>query len=121
LKTYLEKIGSVGSVIAAAACPLCFPKLALVGALVGLGGVGAYEFQFLIAAQVLVAVAILGQALAYLRHRNGWILGAAILSGIAVFAGLYPAGSEALVYAGFAGLVAASATEFWSRWRRKPQ
>ncbi len=121
MKTQLEKVGSIGSVVAAAACPICFPKLALVGALFGLSGVGAYEFQFLIAAQVLVAVAILGQALAYVRHRNGWILGAAIVSGIAVFAGLYLAGSEALVYVGFAGLVAASATEFWSRWKLRAQ
>jgi len=28
MKTYLEKIGSFGGVIAAAACPACFPKLA---------------------------------------------------------------------------------------------
>jgi hypothetical protein len=28
MKTHLEKIGSFGGVIAAAACPVCFPKLA---------------------------------------------------------------------------------------------
>jgi len=28
MKTYLERIGSFGGVIAAAACPVCFPKLA---------------------------------------------------------------------------------------------
>ena len=121
MKTQLEKLGGIGSVIAAAACPVCFPKLAILGAFFGLGALGAYEYQLFIAAQALVAVALVGQVLAYLSHRNAWILGASLLSGIAVFSGLYLAGSETLVYIGFAGLVAASATEFWNRRRRKPQ
>ena len=121
MKTYLEKVGAVGSVIAAAACPVCFPKLALVGALFGLGAFGAYEYQLLVAAQALVVVAVFGQVLAYFSHRNGWILGASLLSAAAVFSGLYMAGSEALAYAGLAGLVAVSATDFWNRWRRKPR
>ena len=120
MKTHLEKFGSAGAVIAAAACPVCFPKLALIGAFFGLGALGAYEYQLLVAAQVLVAVAVAGSALAYLRHRNRRLLGAAVLSGMAVFAGLYLLGSELLVYGGFAGLVATSATEFWNRFRRKP-
>ena len=95
---------------------MCFPKLALLGALFGLGAFGAYEAQFLIAALLLVAVAIVGHVLAYLRHRNKWLLGAAIASGAAVFAGLYILGSELLIYAGFAGLLLASATDFWTRY-----
>jgi hypothetical protein len=55
MKTYLEKIGSFGGIIAAAACPVCFPKLALIGALFGLGALGAYESQLFVAAQVLIA------------------------------------------------------------------
>ena len=119
MKAALEKLGSVGAVVAAAACPVCFPKLALLGAIFGLGAFGAYESQLFIAAQVLVAVAVLGHALSYLRHRNGWLLAAAIASAAAVFAGLYWLGSEALMYAGFAGLVAVSATEFWNRRRSR--
>jgi hypothetical protein len=33
VKAHLEKLGGVGADIAAAACPVCFPKLALIGAL----------------------------------------------------------------------------------------
>ena len=120
MKDWLDKAGSIGSVIAAAACPLCFPKLALIGALFGLGALSAYEYQLFIAVQALVGIAVTGHALAYLRHRNRWLLGTAVLSGAAVFAGLYLFRSEWPVYAGFAGLVAASATDFWSRLRRKP-
>src|SRR6266545_1972024 len=111
MKTYLEKIGSFGGVIAAAACPVCFPKLALLG---------AYESQLFIAAQILIAVAVLGHALAYLQHRKGWLLGLAILSGVVVFGGLYLLRSEAMIYAGFAGLVVTSATDYWARFRRTP-
>ena len=96
---------------------MCFPKLALIGALFGLGAFGAYESQIFIAAQALVVVAVIGHALSYLRHHNAWLLAAALASAAAVFAGLYWAGSEALIYIGFAGLIGASATEFWSRRR----
>ena len=120
MKTHLEKIGSLGAVIAAAACPICFPKLALLGALFGLGALGAYESQLFIAAQVLIAVAVLGHVLAYFQHRKGWLLGLAILSGVAVFGGLYLLRSEAMIYAGFAGLVATSATDYWARFRGTP-
>ena len=118
MKTHLDKIGSIGAVIAAAACPLCFPKLALLGALFGLGAFGAYEVQFLVAAQVLVGVAIAGHALAYFRNRNPWLLALSFIGGIAVFAGLYLAGSELLVYLGFAALLAAGTAEFWHRFGR---
>lgn len=119
MRIHLEKIGSAGAVIAAAACPVCFPKLALLGAVFGLGALGAYESQLFMAAQVLIAFAVLGQVLAYRRQRNRWVLALAILSGAAVFGGLYLVGSEALIYAGFAGLVATSATDFWGRFRGK--
>ena len=118
MKLWVDKAGSIGSVIAAAACPVCFPKLALVGALFGLGALGAYEYQLFIAAQILVVVAAVGSALAYLSHRNGWLLAAALLGAAAVFAGLYLLPSEWLVYAGFVSLVVASASEFWARFRR---
>jgi mercuric ion transport protein len=120
MKAHLEKVGTIGAVAAAAACPICFPKLALIGAFFGLGALSAFEYQFLIAAQALVALAVAGHALAYLRHRNRWLLGSALLSGSAVFAGLYVAGSELLVYAGLAGLVAASSADLWGRLRPKP-
>ena len=103
MRARLEKIGSIGAVVAAAACPVCFPKLALLGALVGLGALGAYESQLFIAAQALIVLAVAGHVLSYLRHRNRWLLGSAILSGVAVFAGLYWLGSELVAYLGFAG------------------
>jgi hypothetical protein len=117
VKSHLDKVGSFGAIIAAAACPICFPKLALVGAVLGLGGLSAYEWQFLVAAQLLVGLAVVGQVLAYLRHRKQWLLAVALLGGAAFFGGLYVVGSEMIVYAGLAALVAASTAELWSRTR----
>ena len=113
----LDRIGSIGAVIAAAACPICFPKLAIVGALFGLGAFSAYEYQFLIAAQILIAIAVGGHVLSYWRHRNRWLLALALAGAAAVFAGLYIAGSELLVYAGLAALIAASSVDLWKRLR----
>lgn len=121
MKPWPEQIGSIGSIVAAAACPVCFPKLALIGAVFGLGAFGAYESQLFVAAQALVAVAVVGHAAAYRRHRNPWPLAAALASALAVFAGIYLLRTEWLAYIGFAGLVAASARDFWLRMRVQPK
>lgn len=113
----LDKFGSFGAALAAAACPVCFPKLALLGALLGLGSLSAYEAQLFIAAQALVILAVLGHAWSFRRHRERWRLASAVLSGTAVFLGLYLFRSEWLSYAGLAALVALSILDVWRRAR----
>lgn len=120
MKGHLDKLGSFGAVLAAAACPICFPKLALVGALLGMGGLGAYEAQFFVAAQALVGLAVLGHVLSFRQHREQWRLAVAIISGVAVFFGLYLFRSEWISYAGLAGLILVSIADLWSRLRPKP-
>jgi len=56
--------------------------------------------------------------LAYLRQRKRWVLALALSGGAAFFSGLYVVGSEAVVYAGFAALVAASTVELWDHARK---
>ena len=119
MKPVLDKLGSFGSVVAAAACPVCFPKLALIGAIFGLGAFGSYEGQLFWAAQALVVIAVLGHALAFLQHRRAWMLAAAALGGVAFFAGLYLLRSEAVVYAGLAALVGTSVVDLLRRLRRR--
>lgn len=113
VKVPLDKFGSIGALAAAAACPVCFPKLALIGAVFGLGAFSAYEAQLVIAAQALVVLAVAGHVLAYRRHRRSWLPGLAVGGAIAVFAGLYA--FEWLAYAGFAGLITASIADLWQR------
>lgn len=104
----LEKLGSFGAIIAAMACPICFPKLALVGALVGMGALAPYETAFFFGAQILVVLAVIGHALSYKKHRNWKLLALAIISAILLFISLYAFVSEILSYLALSGLIIAT-------------
>ena len=108
MRAYLDKIGSIGSVITAAACPGCFPQLAALGTVFGLGALGSYEGQIFLATKILVALAILGHLLAYAAHRSVWPLILGVGGGVLFFLGLYVLSSEFVVYLGFAAMLAAS-------------
>jgi mercuric ion transport protein len=107
----LEKLGTVGALLAAILCPVCFPKLALIGALLGLGALAPYEGWFAAAAQVFLVIAFVGHVVAHRRHRNAAI---PLLAGVGValvLGSLWLHYVEALVYAGLGAVVAAT---FWS-------
>jgi mercuric ion transport protein len=108
MKTSLEKLGTTGAVIAALACPICFPKLALVGAALGLGVFAPYEPYIALALQVLFVVALVGQILSYRSHRNAWLLSLAIATTAAMFTAYYVVPSTILLQLALFALVAAS-------------
>jgi mercuric ion transport protein len=104
----VEKFGTFGAFLFALACPICFPKLVVVGAALGLGAFAPYEGYLALAVQALFVVALIGQIFAYRTHRK-WTLVA--LSGAAtatLFAGYYVVPSSTLIQVALAGLVAAS-------------
>jgi hypothetical protein len=39
----IEKAGSIGAIIGALACPICFPKIAIIGSAIGLGVLAPFE------------------------------------------------------------------------------
>ena len=117
LKHFMEKFGPVGAVLAAAACPVCFPKLALIGAIVGFGALAKYETAFFIAAQMFMLLSLFGHLLVFRAHRHRGILGLAVGSVCLFFLSLYLIGSEWLTYAGFFGLFCATAW-IWFESRR---
>ncbi len=104
----LERLGTVGAVLAAAACPVCFPKVALIGAALGFGALAPFEGYFAAAVQVLFVVALAGQIIAFPRHRNRWLLALAGASTVLQFVAYYAFGSSALMQLSLAGLVSAS-------------
>ena len=108
MKNTLEKFGSFGAIIAAAACPICFPKLALLGALFGLGALAPFETAFFFGAQILVVLAVIGHVVSYKRHQNGKLLSLAVISAILLFISLYAYVSEVLSYIAFSGLIIAT-------------
>ncbi|WP_455206634.1 MerC family mercury resistance protein [Kaarinaea lacus] len=108
MRNKLEKFGSFGAIIAAAACPICFPKLALLGALFGLGALANFETGFFFGAQVLVVLAVIGHVVSYMKHKNWKLLSLAIISALLLFISLYAYVSEILSYLAFGGLIIAT-------------
>ena len=104
----LEKTGTVGAVVAALACPICFPKVALIGAAIGLGALAPFEGYIAIGVQALFVLAFVGQVLAYPRHRNRWLLGLSVFSTALLFVAYYVSASTLLLEASLALLVAGS-------------
>jgi len=100
----------VGAVLAALACPICFPKFALIGAAIGLGALAPFEGYIAIGVQVLFVLALAGQLLAYPRHRNRWLLALSIVATALMFVAYYALGSSLLLQLSLALLMAAS---FW--------
>ena len=134
MKLPLERLGTVGALLAAIVCPICFPKLALIGAALGLGALAPFEGWFAAAAQVFLVLAVMGHLVAYRRHRNPWVLllagvGAALVLGalwvkyIEVYLGLL-AVVVATVWSAFAlplCVLLGSGIERWFRNRRSPE
>ena len=103
-----EKLSTAGAVLAAAACPICFPKIALVGAAVGLGVLAPFEGYVAIGVQALFSLALAGHLIAFSHHRNRWLLALAIGANLMLFTGYYALPSSILLQAALACLAAAS-------------
>ena len=109
-----DKAGTLGSVVAAASCPACFPALASLGAAAGLGFLSEYEGLFLnTLLPLFAAVALVANALGWLRHRQ-WhrsLLGMAgpaiVLAAMLLFFGQW--WTAKLLYTGLVFMVGVSA------------
>lgn len=101
----LDKIGSVGAVIAGAAVPCCFPFLSLIGSIFGLSFLAPYERYILYAMQVLVVLALIGCVIAYRGHRKilPFLLGI-VSTGTALYS-LNTDMNVTILYSGLAGLL----------------
>ena len=79
---FLDKIGSVGAVLAAAAIPCSFSVLSIVGSALGLSFLAPYQSYVVYAMQILAVVALIGygyhvsrssqRCTAFNRHRVDW-------------------------------------------------
>jgi mercuric ion transport protein len=107
MRTKLEKFGSFGAIVAAAACPICFPKLALIGALFGFGVLVKYEVVFFYMAQLMIIFALIGHIITYKRLQNLNLLIFAFISAILFFGSLYVFTSEVLSYLALTGMIVA--------------
>lgn len=118
---YLDKVGSFGSILTAAACPACFPLLASLGTAVGLGALSAYEGQIFLATKILVALAVVGHILAYRSHHSLTLVILGVGGGVLFFVGMYLLGMEAVIYLGLLAMVAASVGDLVRQLRLRRQ
>ena len=102
----LDKVGSIGALIAGAAMPCCFPFLSLVGSILGLSVLAPYETYVLYGMQLFVVVALIGAFIAFRAHRKILPLALGILSTGAVLYALNTDMNYKVLYPGLAGLVA---------------
>lgn len=105
---FVEKIGSVGAFLAALACPACFPMLATVGAALGLGVLLPFEGIVFSAFRILVLIALVGNLLAYWKHKSLIPLLVGVASPVAVLFTISIHWNASVLYAGLFGLLLAS-------------
>lgn len=119
-----DKAGALGTLVSAMGCAGCFPALASLGAAVGLGFLQAYEGLFInTLLPLFAALALLANALGWLRHRQ-WQRSALGMAGPAIV--LVGAGwllgtvwMRPLVYTGIVLMAGVSIWDLaWSRNRR---
>jgi mercuric ion transport protein len=108
----VEKTATVGALLTAAACPACFPMLAVVGTALGLGIFRAFEGWVFIVFQTLVVLALVGTVLSFLRHRRLIPLIVGLSGPLLIFLALYFGFNQFLLYLGLFGLIAASVLNF---------
>lgn len=104
----MDKIGSTGAVFAAAACPICFPKLAALAAIFGLGILAPFEVYFFWGAQFFVLLSVAGQFIAFRRLKNTILFSSSVIFAALFFISLYVLVWEILSYIALAGIVLGS-------------
>lgn len=101
----LDKVGSVGAVIAGAAVPCCFPFLSLFGSILGLSFLARYESVIMYVLQGMVLLALVGSFIAYRGHRKAAPLMIPVLSTASVIYGINTDLNIYYIYGGMAGLL----------------
>jgi hypothetical protein len=104
----LDKVGSIGAVIAGAAVPCCFPFLGVFGSILGLSFLAGYDDYMIWVMQGLVLLALVGSLIAYRRHRKIAPLILALASTSAIIYGINTNLDTYFIYGGLIGLLVVS-------------
>jgi hypothetical protein len=110
--SFLDRVGVAGALLAAIACPACFPIFATISAALGFGALRPFEGIIFYIFQAFVAVSVIGLAVSFRRHRNVGPLLLGTAGAAALGYAFYYAYSLSAVYGGLGVLFAAS---IWNR------
>ncbi len=118
----VDKGGVVGTVIAAASCPACFPALASLGSALGLGFLAEYEGLLISTLlPIFAGAALVANGMAWFSHRHWFrcVIGMAgpvmVLLAVLFFMGQW--WTPRLLYPGLALMVAVSLWDLFARRR----
>ena len=115
----LDRIGSVGVLLAAIAAPCCFPLFAAIGTAAGLGALGQYEGVILYIFQGFAVLTLAGLALSVRRRGDFGPVIVGALSCVALAYHFYVKFSLPALYSGLFGLIAATVWNYLSARRGK--
>lgn len=109
----LEKLATGSAVVLATACPICFPKFALISEAFGLSAVGPLEGKFALGVQALAGLGLVANVVAFRRHRNRALLAFAAIATATLLVAFYIVPSTIPSQLSLVALVAASAWLVW--------
>lgn len=114
-----DKLGSLGALVSAMGCAMCFPAIASLGGALGLGFLGQWEWTFINTLLPAFAWLVLVlQALGWFAHRQWHRTLLGMLGPILLLLSLYPlfqyAWSTWVTYAALAMMVAVSVWDLFS-------
>lgn len=115
LTSFFDKTGVIGAIVAAAGCAWCFPALAALGSVVGLGFLAQYEGVFInTLLPIFAGIALTANVLSFFSHRVWYRLLAGIAGPAMVLATLYLFWTANWsTYMFYTGLVVMLAVSIW--------
>lgn len=118
-KISIDKIGIIGLFLTAIVSPCCFPLLAFVASVLGLGSFELFGSWTMLVFQAMVLVSIIGLIISYFKHRCLYPLLIAIPSGLLIFYGYYFNNTNYWIYFLYAGMFGLLIATLWNYKRNK--
>ena len=113
--TFVEKVGSIGVLGTAAACPVCWPLFAAAGSAMGLGVLAPFEPTLMnVVFPAFVIVTLIGGVLGYFNHRRPLPLAVNVFSVGLILYGFYGGWHLKLMYAGIFGVLIATVLGYFA-------
>src|SRR6058998_575025 len=98
----LDRIGSVGALLAAVAAPCCLPIFAALASALGVTALGLNDSVAFYALQAFALLSLTGLTIAARRHRSVVPVALGIMSAAALFFAFYAMFSAPVIYFGLA-------------------
>lgn len=102
----LDKLGSVGTIIAAFGMSCCLPLFAAVGSAIGIGFLARYEYEMFYGMQIAAVLSVAGTLWAYRHHKSIVPVITGVLSTGLIVYSVNTSLDSSLIYSGMFGLIA---------------